>query len=68
MQCGKLWFRGGCYKFFQLLLLLVPTVVWGVAGFFVTAAGVGMNTPYVNTVVSSAAQFVVGLCNPAGSA
>jgi hypothetical protein len=38
-----LYYRGGIYKFLQLLALLAPTAAWAVAAIYVTVEGVDAN-------------------------
>lgn len=42
-QTGMLWYRGGLYKFGQLLALLAPCLAWGTVAVLVTVNGVRAN-------------------------
>lgn len=43
MQCGALWYRGGVYKFSQLITLLVPAMAWTAVAILVTVNGLELN-------------------------
>jgi hypothetical protein len=52
-QVGKLWYRGGCYKFFQALALLVCTIAWLGAAVPVTKNGIKANELTTNEYMVS---------------
>ncbi|KAL4447756.1 hypothetical protein ABPG75_004975 [Micractinium tetrahymenae] len=43
LMTGMLWYRGGIYKFGQLLALLVPCLAWGTVAVLVTVNGLKAN-------------------------
>lgn len=38
-----LWYRGGVYKFLQLLALAIPAAAWAVVTYYVITAGIDAN-------------------------
>lgn len=46
MCCGKtsrIWYRGGCYKFFQVFLLFATFIIWVTTASLITKHGLEAN-------------------------